>query len=495
MDWIVLVPPVLAIVLALWTRQVYLSLFAGLWLGATILVGGNPVAGLQETASQLVAVFQSEGNTRVVLFCLLVGGLIALIQASGGVAGFVAWAQRRGLGQSRRGAELLAWMVGLVIFVESSITTLTVGAVARPFFDRLKLPREKLAYYCDVTSAPVCMMLPLNGWGAYILGLLAVQGVAVGAVALLAEALLFTFFAWMSILFALTLALTGWSFGPMLRAERRAAETGALTRVGSTPMVSDEVSSLQPVAAALPRARNLVVPIGVMVGMIFVGLYLTGSAGIDAAYAAGEVVEASIWDLLSNASGSTSVLWAVGLAIGVAMVMFALPSSGRAGRRALSPAQSTDLLLKGMSGLLPATILIVFAFALGQVSRALEMGPYLVGLIGQDATAWWLPALVFVVGCFVSFTLGSSWTAFAILIPVALPLAEGLGLPPALLLGAILSGGIFGDQCSPLSDTSIISSLASACDHVDHVNTQLPYALATGGFALVGYVAAGVVFA
>lgn len=493
MDWIVLIPPVLAIALALVTRQVYLSLFAGMWLGATILVGGNPIVGLTETADQLVAVFQDLGNTRVVFFCLLVGGLIALVQASGGVAGFVAWAQRRGLGQSRRGAEVLAWLVGLVIFVESSITILTVGAVARPFFDKLKLPREKLAYYCDVTSAPVCMMLPLNGWGAYILGLLAVQGVTTGTVALLAQALAFTFFAWMSILFGLTLAVTGWGFGPMARAERRAEETGALIRVGSTPMVSEEVSSLQPVARARPLARNLVVPIATMVGMIFVGLYLTGSAGVAEAYASGEAVQASIWDLLSNASGSTSVLWAVGLAIGVAMVMFALPGSGKDGARALTFGQSTDLLLKGMSGLLPATLLIVFAFALGQISRALEMGPVLVGLIGTGASAWWLPALVFLVGCFVAFTLGSSWTAFAILIPVALPLAEGLGLPPALLLGAILSGGVFGDQCSPLSDTSIISSLASACDHVDHVNTQLPYALATGGFALVGYLVAGVV--
>ncbi|MFB6248237.1 MAG: sodium:proton antiporter, partial [Salinibacter sp.] len=154
MDWIVLLPPVVAIVLALWTRQIYLSLFAGLWLGTTILAGGNPVAGLRGVADQLVAAFTNESNARILIFCLLVGSLIALVQASGGVQGFIEWARARGWGESRRGAELLAWGVGVVMFVESNISSLTVGAVSRPLFDRLDLPREKLAYYCDATCAP-----------------------------------------------------------------------------------------------------------------------------------------------------------------------------------------------------------------------------------------------------------------------------------------------------------------------------------------------------
>ncbi len=475
MDWIVLLPPAVAIALALWTRQVYLSLFAGLWLGTTILAGGNPVLGLAELAAQIVAVFESAGNTRVVIFCVLVGGLIALVQASGGVAGFIRWAQRRGWGATRRSAELLAWGIGVVIFVESSITSLVVGAVSRPLFDTLRLPREKIAYYCDATSAPVCMMIPLNGWGAYVLGLLAAQGITAGAVPLLVEALFFNFFAWLAILFALGLAVTGWSFGPMRRAERRAAETGAVLRKGAQPLVADEVAGLEPVAASPRQARDLLVPVGVMVGMIFVGLWITGEGN------------------LMEGSGSTAVLWAVGAAIGVAMVMYALPRPLRGGSAILSPAASTDLVLRGASGLVGVTVLIVFAFALGQVSRALDMGTYLVGLIGGGGAAWWLPAAIFVVGCVVSFTLGSSWTAFAILVPIALPLAEGLALAPALMLGAVLSGGVFGDHASPLSDTSIISSMSAACDHVDHVNTQLPYALTVAALALVAFLAAGLV--
>ena len=475
MDWIVLLPAIVAIVLALWTRHVYLSLFAGLWLGTTILVGGNPVAGLRELGDQIVAVFADAGNTRVVLFCLLVGGLIALVQASGGVAGFVAWAQRRGWGTTRRGAELLAWTVGLLIFVESSITSLTVGAVSRPFFDALRLPREKIAYYCDATSAPVCMMIPLNGWGAYILGLLAAQGITAGAVSLLAQSLLFNFFSLFAILFALGLALTGWSFGPMRRAEERAATTGELTRADSTPMVAEEVAALQPVGTAPRQVRDLLLPVGAMVAMIFVGLYITGDG-----------------DLMAG-SGSTSVLWAVGTGIGMAMLLYALPRPFPTGRPVLSIPRSTDFVLRGSAGLVGVTVLIVFAFALGQVSRALEMGPYVVGLIGEGAPIWWLPALIFLVGCFVSFTLGSSWTAFAILLPIALPLAEGLGIAPALMLGAVLSGGVFGDHASPLSDTSIISSMSAACDHVDHVTTQLPYALTIAAGATVAFLIAGFV--
>lgn len=161
----------------------------------------------------------------------------------------------------------------------------------------------------------------------------------------------------------------------------------------------------------------------------------------------------------------------------------------------MSLSESTDYVLKGSSGLVGVTILIVFAFALGQVSRELEMGPYLVGIIGEGVPVWWLPALVFVVASLVSFTLGSSWTAFAIMIPIALPIAEGLDINAALMLGAVLSGGVYGDHASPLSDTTIISSMAAACDHIDHVNTQLPYTIVVAVVAVVMYLGAGLIYA
>ncbi len=472
MDWIVLLPPVVAIGLALWTRQVYLSLLVGLLIGTIILADGNLLLGLEGLIEQLVAVFESAANTRVIIFCLLVGGLIALVQVSGGVSGFIRWAQDRGWGTSRRGAELLAWGVGMVIFVESSITSLTVGAVSRPLFDTLKLPREKLAYYCDATSAPVCMMIPLNAWGAYVLGLLAAQGMTEGAVSLLVEALAFNFFSIGAILFALLLAGTGWSYGPMRNAERRARERGQLTRPDSHPLIAEEIADVKPVDHAPDHVRDLAVPLAVMVGMIFVGLYVTGDGNIMAG------------------SGSTAVLWAVSSAVVAAAVMYAIP---RRGRPILSISESTDWILKGSSGLVSVTVLVVLAFALGQIARELEVGPYVVSILGPGVPTWWLPGAVFLVGSFVSFTLGSSWTTFAILLPVVIPMAEGLGLPASVMLGAVLSGGVFGDHTSPLSDTSIISSMSAACDHIDHVNSQMPYALTVAGVSFAAYVAVGVV--
>ena len=473
MDWIVLLPPVLAIGLALWTRQIYLSLFAGLWLGTTILAGGNPVLGLRELADQIVAVFGSESNARILVFCLLVGGLVALVQVSGGVQGFINWARARGWAESRRRAELLAWGIGVVLFVESNISSLTVGAVSRPLFDQLDLPREKLAYYCDATCAPVCMSIPLNGWGAFVLGLLAAQELSANAVAVLAEAVLFNFFALFAIGFSLVLALTGWGFGAMRRAEERAETTGQVLRPDAQPMIDEDVARITPPDHVTPRARHLLIPVAVMVAMIFVGLYVTGGGN------------------LMQGSGSTAVLWAVGTALGAALLLYAIPQPLRGGRPTLTPGTAMDWVVKGASGLVPVTLLLVLAFALGQVSQALEMGEYVVQLVGEQGTAWWMPVLVFGVTSFVAFTLGSSWTAFAILIPVTMPLAAQLSLPASLLLGAVLSGGIFGDHASPLSDTSIISSMASACDHVDHVNTQMPYALVQAGLAALAFVGAG----
>ncbi len=473
MDWIVLLPPVVAIGLAMWTRQIYLSLFAGLWLGTTILAGGNPVLGLRELADQIVTVFTTESNARILVFCLLVGGLVALVQASGGVQGFIKWARARGWGESRRGAELLAWGIGVVLFVESNISSLTVGAVSRPLFDRLNLPREKLAYYCDATCAPVCMSIPLNGWGAFVLGLVGAQELSQNAVAVLAEAVLFNFFALFAIGFSLVLALTGWGFGAMRRAEKRAADTGQILRPDAQPMIEDDVARIEPPDHVTPQARNLLLPVAVMVAMIFVGLYVTGGGN------------------LMEGSGSTAVLWAVGTALGAALLLYAIPCPLREGRATLTLGTSMDWVVKGASGLVPVTLLLVLAFALGQVSQALEMGDYVVQLVGEQGPAWWMPVLVFAVTSFVAFTLGSSWTAFAILIPVVMPLAVEVALPSSLMLGAVLSGGIFGDHTSPLSDTSIISSMAAASDHVDHVNTQMPYALVQAGLAAVAFVVAG----
>jgi Na+/H+ antiporter NhaC len=241
------------------------------------------------------------------------------------------------------------------------------------------------------------------------------------------------------------------------------------------PLVSEEIVELKSVESSRERAVDLLIPIAVMVVMIFVGLWVTGDGN------------------LMDGSGSTAVLWAVFAAVGVAMIMYALPGSGKDGSVLMKPTESMALVLKGSGGLVGMVVLVAMAFALGQVTKDLHMGSYVVGLLGTGWPAFWIPGLVFLVGCFVAFTLGSSWTAFAVVIPIALPLAEGLGISLPLMLGAVLSGGVYGDHASPLSDTSLISSMSAASDHVDHINTQLPYTLVLAGISFVMFLVAGLV--
>ena len=221
--WLSVLPPILAIILAIWTKQVFISLFFGIWLGWTVLANGNPASGLADALEACILVFQDSGNTKVIAFSGMVGALIVFTQRSGGVEGFIQWILGRGIVRDRRSAGLLALATGFVIFVESSITCLVTGAIARPIFDKLKISREKLAYICDSTSAPVCIMIPLNGWGAYIMGLLAAQNVDRPFFALL-KSVPFNFYAILALITVLTVILSGKDVGPMATAERRAKD-------------------------------------------------------------------------------------------------------------------------------------------------------------------------------------------------------------------------------------------------------------------------------
>lgn len=459
-----LLPPLIAIVLALVTRQIHLSLLAGVCFGAWSLAGWHPIRALGGTADLLVEVFQTRSNTMVIFFCLLVGGLLALVQRSGGVEGFVRLVQDWKFVQTRQGARMLAWVLGLIIFIESSITCLVVGAVNRPLFDRLKLSREELAYICDATSAPVCMLIPLNGWGAFVVGLLAAQSV-VNPVLLLLKALPLTFYAILAVLLV-PIFTYGGDFGPMRRAGRRARETGKVLRNGAVPMVSEEIVGLARKEEVTPKAIYLLFPVSFMIAVIPVGLFLTG---------AGDPLKGS---------GSTSVFWAVSSAVLVTSLLLWM-------RGVMRVAELVEFVLKGSAGLFPVTVLVVLAFALGIVCDKLQTGAYVAGLLSEGLSPGLLPCVTFLVSAFIAFSTGTSWATFAVLVPVTLPAASSLGASLPLTLGALLSGGVFGDHASPLSDTSIISSLSAASDHVDHIHTQLPYAVLGALLAAILYLVLG----
>jgi len=462
--WISVLPPVLAIVLAIWTRQVYLSLAGGLVLGYTILAGWNPIAGIGGAIQGTVTVFEDAGNTRAIMFTLVIGALIATVEASGGVRGFVEFVDRTRWVSSSRGAQLLAWVTGCVIFIESNITVLVSGAVARPLCDRYKCSREKLAYIIDSTSAPICILIPMNAWGAYNLQILTGLGVDEPLKVFL-EAVALNFYAIAAVLLTLFVILRGWDVGPMKKAEAR-TRGGELLWPNATPMIDEEILS-PPNNAKIPhRAYNMIVPIAVMVLSMPVGLWVTGGG-----------------DILAG-SGSTSVLWAVLAGLGTAWILLLF-------QRAYTQDELVKIGLKGAGGLMPLALILLLAIALGAVTRDLGTGVYVAQVTSGLLPPYLFLPLVFVVAAAIAFSTGTSWGTFAIMLPIAVPAAATLGLPVAPFVAASLSGGVFGDHCSPISDTTIIASMASATDHIDHVRTQLPYALIGGGIATVSFATLG----
>ena len=466
MGWLSIFPPVLAIILAMKTKQVYFSLFFGIWLGWVILSEWNPIAGTTRALEACVNVFKDPDNTKVIMFSALVGALIAFTQYSGGMDGFVKWVVDRKLVRNRRQAGLLAWTVGMAIFVETSICILVAGAVARSLFDRFRISREKLAYISDSTSAPKCVLIPLNAWGAFIIGLLVKQGME-NPIRVLVSSMAFNFYAVLAILLVLGVILWEKDIGPMREAERRIREEGKFLRDGAEPLISTEVTSMTKKEGVPPRVINMALPIVAMVIMMPVGLFITGHGN------------------LMNGAGATSVFWAVLVGIGLGGFAYRI-------QKIMTVREIVDLFMKGVGGLIPLAILMIFAFAIGETCRELGTGIFVASVAKAALPAQFVPMLLFLVSSFISFSTGTSWGTFAIMIPIGVPIISMMGLHSGIVIGAILGGGVFGDHCSPISDTTIIASMAAATDHIDHVRTQLPYTvLAAGGAALL-YLVVGV---
>lgn len=457
--WLSVLPPLLAIFLAIKTKHVYISLIVGIWLGWTIIQGWNPFSGLFQTINALVAVFKDEDNTRVILFSAMIGAIITFTQYSGGMKGFVNWIVGKGLVRTRKSAGLLAWFLGFIIFIESSICVLVSGAVTRPIFDKLKISREKLSYILDSTSAPKCILFPLNAWGAFVIGLLASQGVE-KPIQFLVSSMPFNFYAILALLLVLIVILTGKDFGPMKKAETRVRVENKLLRDGAEPLISDEVVMMKAKEGVKPRALNMILPVLTMVGMMPIVLLITGKGN------------------LMEGSGSTSVLWAVisGLLVGAVIYR---------AQKIMRVKEITDIFMKGVGGLIPLASLMILAFAIGDICDALGTGPFVAQAAKSTLNPGVIPAVIFIISCFIAFSTGTSFGTFAIMIPIAVPAINNIGLHPGLIIAAVLGGGVFGDHCSPISDTTIISSMASATDHIDHVRTQLPYALTAAVFSLL----------
>lgn len=449
--WLSVIPPLVAILLAIKTREVFLSLFLGILVGWIIISGGNILRGFELSIQSIIDVFKDAGNTRVVIFCALVGALISLTQANGGVQGFVDQIQKKNIVTSRRRASVFSFIVGCAVFIESSISCLVTGTIFHPIFEKFKISREKLAYICDTTSSPICILIPLNAWGAYVVSLLEKENLN-NTVPLFLSTIPLNFYPILSVLFAGLIAFSYKDFGAMKKAERRSKEQGKTIADGAVPMISEDVASLKPKKGIKHRSFNMILPIFVMIVMMPVSLLITGNGN------------------LTSGSGSTAVLWSVLAAI-VAAGLISLFQN------ILTLKEVMDYTLKGISGLVPLAILMVLAFSIGETCRTLGTGIYVASLSKDFLNPSVIAPILFVTSAFISFSTGTSWGTFAIMIPIAVPTADYADASLPLSLAAVLSGSVFGDHCSPISDTTIVSSMASACDHIDHVRTQMPYAV------------------
>jgi len=445
-------PPVLAILIAAVTRNVYVALGLGLVASETLILGGNPIMGALMSAERSVEVMTDAGNARVLVFCLLIGALIVFMRESGGVDATVGLLDRRGLTSTPRRAGLAPAIAGTLIFVETNVSLLSSGVLGRRLYDTHGISRERLAYVIDSTSAPVSALILLNGWGAYVLTLIQPYGFE-RPVGVLAGTVAWNAYSILTLLGVYFTVLANRSFGPMRTADA-AAKPGAMeleAAVDHTPP---------------GRAMHMWLPLLVMVA---------GSVGF------------MIWTGKGNilaGSGSKSILWGVCLAIAVAAVMLRVT-------RVFTGSEIQERFFRGLGEMVPPVTILLLAIAFGASLKTLGTGTFMAGVVSDYIPPALVPAAVFVVSGLTAFMTGTSWGTYGIMVPIAMPVAQALGLPPEVMLAAVLGGGVFGDHCSPISDTTVIASLAAGCDHVRHVATQLPYALAAGAGALLVYLLAG----
>lgn len=382
---------------------------------------------------------------KTLAFAVLVGSVIALIEKSGGIEAFVFMMQnKRALVKSKRSALMVPYLIGIFIFIESSITSLIAGAVGKPLCDKEHVSHAKLAFVCDSTSAPISSLIVLNGWGALLIGLISTEiesGIIQGdSVQILMESVLYNFYAISALIVTFLVIWFNINIGPMKKA------------------------TLSPSMSKLNNTKNstvgyMIYPIFIMISSVFVFLYLTGDGNI------------------LKGSGSSAIFYTMLTTLLFIFIYYV-------GKKNMSSRVYFKTALSGAKKLLPIALILLFAFSIGKVTSELRTGLYLASLANENLSPYLLASTIFLLASLISFSTGTSWGTFSIMIPVAVPMAVGLDANVALAIGAVISGGVFGDHCSPISDTTIISAMASDCEVIEHVKTQLPYALISGAMAI-----------
>jgi len=447
-----LLPPLVAIVIAVWRKNAITALLVGVALTWLMHNGLDPIAGAKDTFFGLAAVVAGEGNRRIILFSLLIGALLLLMKESGGVNAFIERLAQKKLVTNRRQASLLPSIIGTSIFTDTNLSMFTAGIASQNLFDKYGLSRARLAFLIDSTCSPVSILLLVNGWGAYILGLLDGYQLT-DTVGVLIDTIFFNFYPILILIFVYYTAITTRVYGPM-----RASKANVYTAIDTASSSATDGPTTR-----RGKARYLIVPMVLICVMTIALLLYSGDGDIR------------------RGSGSWSVMWAV---ISAYLVLCFMLLKDNVFTTALLVTRSG----KGMMELLPVVVILILSFAFGDAVKAYGTGAYVSELLGQSLPLALIAPMLFFTAGVMAFATGTSWGTFAVLIPIALPLAMTTGLPPAFLVAAVLGGGIFGDHSSPISDSTIIASMASGCDHIEHVKTQLPYNLVAAALTMCGYV-------
>ncbi|MFT4605641.1 MAG: Na+/H+ antiporter NhaC [Rhodothermales bacterium] len=489
--WLSILPPLIAIGIALVFKRVIPALFVGIWAGAAFAVALTPMGlwrGLLETLQVYVlGAMTDPDRASIILFSFMIGGMVGIVSRNGGMQGIVnriiTWASTPVRGQAATAS------LGLAIFFDDYANTLVVGNTMRPVTDRLRISREKLAYIVDSTAAPVACIAFVTTWIGYEVGLIGdvlqtIPEIDASPYGLFLSSIPFSFYPLLAIFFVFVVAFSKRDFGPMHAAEVRARTTGQVSapdaQIDSEAVEGKEV---QPNPDKPMRMINAVLPVAVLVFGVMAGLYATGEGD-------------NLRDIIGSSDSYTSLLWASLLSVIVAAML-------SVGQRILTLGQTIEAWYAGLKSMMFAMIILVLAWSLSEVTQTLFTAQYLVSVLGDSLSPELVPIIVFLLAAATAFATGSSWGAMGILLPLVVPLAWAVmtinGMVAAhdyhilySTIACILAGSVWGDHCSPISDTTILSSMASGCDHIDHVRTQLPYAMAVGGVAMVfGTVPAG----
>lgn len=463
-----LVPPIVAIALALITKEVYSSLFVGIVVGGLLYAEFNVVAAFEHLYNDgLVSVLSDSYNVGILIFLVVLGAMVALMNNAGGSAAFGQFAAKKI--KTRVGAQLATVALGVLIFIDDYFNCLTVGSVMRPVTDEHKISRAKLAYLIDATAAPICIIAPISSWAAAVAGF--VEGE--DGFAVFIKAIPYNYYAILTIVMMLTIAIFNIDFGPMKKHEANALN-GDLFTSGKAATTEEKIPTNDK-----GKVIDLVFPVVVLIACCVIGMIYSGGFFSDP--------DTNFVTAFSNSDAS------IGLAMGsitalIITVVFYLC------RKVLTFKKCMECLPDGFKQMVPAILILTFAWTLKAMTDSLGAKEYVANIIAGSAAGFvsFLPAIVFLVGCFLAFATGTSWGTFGILIPIVVAVFSGTN--PQLMIisiSACMAGAVCGDHCSPISDTTIMASAGAQSDHINHVNTQLPYALTCAGVSFITYVVAG----